>query len=765
MFRKFILFILCSWGTFCFAQQTQLQNIVTSQEKQHMLAENIILQTDKNFHIAGEVLWFKVYVLNSGDHTLQDISRVAYAELVDAQNVSKQQFKIGLTNGMGSGSFHIPFTFPSGIYRFRVYTNWMKNDPSSFYEKELTIINTTQTLDTAAFRKKETVAAGFYPEGGKLVNGVENNVVFYFPEEGNFSGMLVDDVNDTLLHFKSEASGVGNFVFTPEEGKKYTAVIQSPQGQETKKVLPKSVSSGYALSMKDTDEQIQLKVLTRNETDPFLFTIVRKGGKLSYAAYENVSNQSSTFVIKKSDLPPGVSVITVYNSKQQPVAQRKYFKNFIPASLSLQTDKKIFDTRSPVRIDLQTNDTITQHLSASVYRLNDLTAINNTEFVTGPMQIKGEQNDPELLNKYWTVIDGPQDHKTSSFEYVPEMNGQLVTVLATDKSTGEPVADVPVYLSLLGKTVNMQHAYTGKDGKVYFNLKNIYGKHQLVLQTKPEFENKIFLNIEKPFSPAESKVATQPVSLSESLREPLEMLNNHVMVTERFSGPMIDSFVTRYSDSLSFYGKPYATYMLDDYKRFVTMEEVLREYVQEVNVRIKGKNYSLKTFNEQYFTLGKFINLENMMNGDPLIFLDGVPVFDADKIIKYDPLKVRKIEVVANRYNVGRQSWDGVVSFTTYKGDLEGFHLDPGVVVVDFDGLQEQRNFYSPDYSDLDLRNNRIPDFREVLYWNPAITTGRDGKAKISFYTGDLKGKFVAVVRGISSNGQPIYSKTEFEVK
>jgi hypothetical protein len=46
-------------------------------------------------------------------------------------------------------------------------------------------------------------------------------------------------------------------------------------------------------------------------------------------------------------------------------------------------------------------------------------------------------------------------------------------------------------------------------------------------------------------------------------------------------------------DTLPFYGRPQRKYRLDDYVRFPTMEEVLREYVQEINVYRRNKNFSI----------------------------------------------------------------------------------------------------------------------------------------------------------------------------
>jgi hypothetical protein len=51
-----------------------------------------------------------------------------------------------------------------------------------------------------------------------------------------------------------------------------------------------------------------------------------------------------------------------------------------------------------------------------------------------------------------------------------------------------------------------------------------------------------------------------------------------------------------------------------------------------------------------------------------------------------------------------------------------------------------------------------------VLYWAPQITTGSDGKSQLSFYSSDLKGKFAVVVQGITANGLPGKTVTQFEV-
>jgi hypothetical protein len=142
--------------------------------------------------------------------------------------------------------------------------------------------------------------------------------------------------------------------------------------------------------------------------------------------------------------------------------------------------------------------------------------------------------------------------------------------------------------------------------------------------------------------------------------------------------------------------------------------------------------------------------------------VDGVPIFDMNKVIAYNPLKIKKAEVVTRKYFINTLAADGILSYSTYKGDLDGFQFDPGTIELSYDGLQLAREFYSPQYISQEQKQSRLPDYRNVLYWSPQIT---GNNATLSFYTSDVKGKYVAVVQGIDADGKAGYSTTQFEVK
>jgi hypothetical protein len=153
-----------------------------------------------------------------------------------------------------------------------------------------------------------------------------------------------------------------------------------------------------------------------------------------------------------------------------------------------------------------------------------------------------------------------------------------------------------------------------------------------------------------------------------------------------------------------------------------------------------------------------------LFRDNPLTLLDGVPIFDINKVLQIDPLKIKKLEVMTRRYFLGPLELNGIISLSTYNGDLGGIELDPRSVTLDYEGLQSQREFYSPRYTTPDLRGSRLPDQRHQLYWNPNVKLIDGEVNSINFYTSDVEGNFFIAIEGLSNNGLPGYSSTSFKV-
>ncbi len=227
-----------------------------------------------------------------------------------------------------------------------------------------------------------------------------------------------------------------------------------------------------------------------------------------------------------------------------------------------------------------------------------------------------------------------------------------------------------------------------------------------------------------------------------------------MQVQNSFVSEKLKQFDAPAIDSNAFFGNPDIQYLLDNYTRFSTMEEVLREYVYEVLVRRQKENFHLIVSDVD----------NKIFLDDPLTLINGIPVFDPNKVIKYDPLKVKKIDVVKRKYFYGPSIFNGILNFVTYQPD-PSILSELKSVALEYEGLQYQREFYSPVYETQDQISSRLPDFRNVLYWSPDIHTNTQGKAEINFFTSDLKGKYIAVFQGLNVDGRVGERSVSFEVK
>jgi hypothetical protein len=58
-----------------------------------------------------------------------------------------------------------------------------------------------------------------------------------------------------------------------------------------------------------------------------------------------------------------------------------------------------------------------------------------------------------------------------------------------------------------------------------------------------------------------------------------------------------------------------------------------------------------------------------------------------------------------------------------------------------------------------------MPDYRTLLYWSPRILTGKQNNTTLDFYTSDLPGNYVAVIMGLTDDGEPGIQTIFFSVK
>jgi hypothetical protein len=75
-----------------------------------------------------------------------------------------------------------------------------------------------------------------------------------------------------------------------------------------------------------------------------------------------------------------------------------------------------------------------------------------------------------------------------------------------------------------------------------------------------------------------------------------------------------------------------------------------------------------------------------------------------------------------------------------------------GVRNTQFDAYSVSREFYSPKYEY--EASSKDKDYRRTLYWNPFVTTGKTGKAGVSFYNNASAKGFEVQAETITNDGK-----------
>ena len=752
--------------------------------------EKIFVHPDKTLFLAGETLWFKVYDLEATHHT-PGLSVIAYAELLDKDMQPVLQGKIPLEQGKGSGSFILPNTIASGNYQLRCYTSWMKNfDPALFFHQQITIVNTFRQ-GAADSTSTPALTFRFFPEGGNLVYGLTSRLAFKALGRSLSAqlctGAIIADQRDTISRFRTTHGGMGSLLFSPQKGRKYSAVITSSD-TTIRLDLPDIYDDGFVIRLIDESGD-KIKVLvsnTRTSGENTIYLLTHNKQQLKDLQVNHLENNQATFFIDKSVLGDGICHLTLFNAYRTPVCERLYcagFSHTNQLSITPQLSQPSFNKRSKASLSLSTTDDaglpMEADLSLSVFLIDSLQDIPKEDIVCHLLlssELKGHIDDPLyyirdssaaargalddlLLTQGWSRFrwDEVLQHKKPYFEFLPETNGPLIAGRLVDRTTGRAAPPTISYLSVPGKYFTFGAARSRPDGSIIFNTKSFYGNNDIIVQTNSLNADSIYrIDIASPFYEKPADWHTTPFALSPGLESQLLDRSIAIQADNAYLQEKKRQWLQpKDFDTLAFYGHGDHEYRLDDYTHFQTLEEVMREYVEEVHVPKQSGKFHFRVRN----------NLFNVyFDDDPLMLIDGLPVYDAEKILEISPLKFRQVDVVARKFFTGPLTNDGIVSYRTYDGNLAGYQLDPNAIAVHYDGLQLQQEFYTPPY-EAAAPSPRIPDFRNVLSWVPDIETKQDGKSTLSFFTSDIPGTYALFVQGITSQGLPGSRIITFTVK
>ncbi len=768
----------------CTGQQSELRLLEKEFDSVsvYRFQEKVFVHTDQISYLTGETLWFKAYLVERSSNKLSNLSKVVYLEMTDKNNEVVLKTKIQMTCGVGDGSVFLPTTLPSGNYNIVAYTQWMRNFSTDFYFRQtIRVINPFVKLGQFVASQKPAYDIQFFPEGGNLVVGLKSSVGFRAVGKNGkgikFKGSLINQKNDTVAHFVPLKFGLGQFSFTPQLSQHYRAVVIDTTGQSIVTPMPDPREEGYVIHATDEDNFVKLEVHSKLKDTLLryqrIYLFVQSKNVKKMVLSVDMINGTASSQLDKRMMGEGVNKIILFDQKLNPVCERSFFifpKNKF--SISAQSDKTSYPTRSKVtlRISPSRPNQSVKTLSISVYKIDSL-ALNDpadiSAFLWLTSELKGTIESPGyylqhggdklaidnlMLSHGWSRFKWEDTSVSEQIKFIPEYGGQLFSgrVMNVD---GTPAKGINTYLSVSGKDGRLYLSQSDEQGIVHFDIQDFYGTRKLFLQTNAKIDSTYRIELTNSYAENLGEGPLPEFELSRKLAGTISERSLAMQLQYAFSSQN-QTLLTPKSE-LPFYGAPDERYLLDDFTRFPTMEEVMREYVKGVMVRKRKDEFH-------------FLNLDRPNNGlftlNPLVLLDGVPVFDINKIMAVDPRKIQKLDVITRQYYLGRLNFNGVVSYFTYDGGM-GDYIAEKANISFVDGLQSRREFFSPVYETPIQAASRIPDRRHLLLWSPHVKADNQGNISVPFFTSDVIGNYHTVVQVLSPDGDPSVAVTDFKVE
>ena len=498
-------------------------------------------------------------------------------------------------------------------------------------------------------------------------------------------------------------------------------------------VLPENISSGNYIIRAYTNW------MKNFSTDQFFYktiSVINPFESIDHLKLPNkISNSDSAISIT---VDQSQSIRTGNDSRQTAISDQGDSKKQVKYTFTLE--KPQYSPREKVKMEIAVTDMagnpVETDLSVSVAKS---VVINSTG----------------LTSFYCFNSNDRVGNRTGGQDYIAELEGHLISGYLRLKTTDEPLKNTDLSLSFVGKTARCQFGKTDENGEFNFVIKES-GLNEIVIQTLSPDILGYYVELNQPFSSVFSKVKPGKFYIDSSRTDEI----NKVIV-----GTQINNIYEPFRQKMpgngkivipDFYAQPENSIRMADYIELTSLREVVKEIMPNVYTLRQNGKYDFKLINK--FRGQPFEN-------KPLILVDGVPIYDFEKVLSINSKDIEKADIINTRYFISENIFDGILSFITKKGNLSVLEFDNSIFRQVYEGCQTPDNFYSPDYSTSVTKGSHIPDYRNTLFWNPDLKTRKDGKTEISFFTSDESADYTIVVEGITSDGKKGYSAGSLRVQ
>lgn len=320
----------------------------------------------------------------------------------------------------------------------------------------------------------------------------------------------------------------------------------------------------------------------------------------------------------------------------------------------------------------------------SVYTRNDAKVSHQLIAVVNPLH-KSKDDDIEWVkaDECRVTAEGTTEVASVKPVDVRETEGHIVKARVQNCYEGHTFkgSEIRPSIAVVGKQV---HYFEGKmvnDSIAVFYTFGIYGKQPIVLAATSTTGVNLPVEIVSPFAtllPAKLPHLVFEYKRSEVEARSLDMQRHQIAIAPAkreivlgdHSDETAEDGVPLDYDETVFGTKPDLSYNLDEYRQFLTIREVLLEYVKCVSrKKING--------------IPKLIVLREDdrygVSWPAMVLIDGMPVNDIERLLNYDARRIHYINIYGGQYTFGNSIYNGMLSFITRSGRLTNYPTEPNM--------------------------------------------------------------------------------------
>jgi hypothetical protein len=274
--------------------------------------------------------------------------------------------------------------------------------------------------------------------------------------------------------------------------------------------------------------------------------------------------------------------------------------------------------------------------------------------------------------------DGVADLVSQKNVDVRETEGHIIKARVRNAYDGKTYkgSQICPSIAIVGKQIHYFEGKMADDSTAVFYTYGIHGKQSLVLSAISSTGVSLPIEMISPFATLLPKQLPHLVfhyQRSEVEARSLDMQRHQIMKAKGENQPAETS--SDYDDTL-FGNKPDLTYNLDEYRQFLTIREVLLEYVNCVR---KTK------INDVTQLIVRKESDPYVSSWPSMVLIDGMPVFNIERLLDYDARRIHYINIYGGQYTFGNGVYHGILSFITRSGRLTNYPTEPNAQYLEYE--------------------------------------------------------------------------------